>query len=500
MYLSYLTTSTALFLLTFNTLLCTSIPTERQLESSALLYNANFARTIDNLGRSDIANLLLARSMRETSPSLTLRAAGSKSCPKCTKMKCPNPKEFREQVTCKCIGCSGPANPKPDMTGCDCPQGQKMSADGKNCENDCGPGRKPTADGKGCEKDCGPGKKPGTSGTTCETVKDCPAGNKFDAVMQRCVLDCGPGKGPGQDGKCPKDCGPEKKPGPNGKDCIPDCGPGRKPNPTKTGCEDAENKKKEGKAKEAKGREAKRFKDQRKTRMGKCLTIVPLMMGVGGAIGLPGGDPYSWCNNWFDENFINDDQLMTYWSRDLTDIDWNVNMDDQSENGFLSLWTKRIQNEEERDSEHCTCGICSRDLDELREVEKRCPAKKRDEEQARWKREQAELAKTRDLALRHANANAALMTRQAQAVPIIGNIVEVVLEFLGVFSRFASTIARGASRLMQLVKKGEKFLSVARKGEKINSKGPDDMKDAASKISKNDNLWKACLRGKGPAG
>lgn len=83
-------------------------------------------------------------------------------------------------------------------------------------------------------------------------------------------------------------------------------------------------------------------------------------------------------------------------------------------------------------------------------------------------------------------------------IPITGNVVEIILDFVSVFSSVAARIASGASRLVQLVQKSEKFLSVAKKGEKILSKGADDMKDAAGKITKNDKLWKNCLRGKAP--
>lgn len=200
------------------------------------------------------------------------------------------------------------------------------------------------------------------------------------------------------------------------------------------------------------------------------------MMRVGGAAGLPKDNPFEWCSNWFDEEYVNDDQMMTYWPSTLTDVDWSINMDDQGDTGFLHLWTDKINQEAATDAV-CHCGICTRDNGEALELQKRCPPR------------------TRDIAIR----NADLITRQS-TLPIIGSIIEVVLSFLSRFMTVAARVAAGASRLVQLINKGEKFLKIARKGEKVLSKGADDMKNAADKISKNNKLWQNCLRGKGPNG
>lgn len=198
-------------------------------------------------------------------------------------------------------------------------------------------------------------------------------------------------------------------------------------------------------------------------------------MSAGGAIGLPTDNPFAWCNNFFDEDFINSDDFMPNWPPALDNVDWAADLDDQSQGGFLDLWTTKIQNEAKLEDHTCMCGICKRDA-EARELQRRCPQK------------------IRDVAIR----NPELTTRQGQVVLILGNMIDIVLGFLGRFATLAARVAAGASRLAQLVSKGEKFLSIARKGEKITSKGPDDMKDAARKITKNDKLWKSYLRGKAP--
>ncbi|KAL9622806.1 MAG: hypothetical protein Q9160_002925 [Pyrenula sp. 1 TL-2023] len=277
------------------------------------------------------------------------------------------------------------------------------------------------------------------------------------------------------------------------KNEVPDCSNGQVPNAAGTGCEDSEKKKaKEAKFPAAKDRYKNSWKNTRKARMGKCLTVVPLMMDVGGTFGLPEDDPFEWCNNWFNEDFVNNDDMMSYWEDDLTDVDWNVNMNDESDGGFLHMWTAEIEAQPVPDAYTgvCFCGICNRGLTEMRDLEKRelerrCPYKAK--------------VKTRDVALRDTR----LRSRQFQFIPFAGEIISVILEFLGDFvsvgARLAS-LARAATRIASLIKRGEKFVSIAKKGEKIVSKGFDDMKDAAGKIRKFDDgkLWKNCLRGKGP--
>lgn len=214
------------------------------------------------------------------------------------------------------------------------------------------------------------------------------------------------------------------------------------------------------------------------------------MMDVGVDSGLPEDDPFEWCDNWFNEDFVDDDLMMTYWPAELSEIDWNVNMNDQSDGGFLHQWSAQIESLPVPDvyTGVCFCGICNRGVSEMRdlekrELEKRCPPKKQ---------------KTRDVAVRDTRLGA----RQLP-IPIIGEIIGVILEFLGDFvsvgSRLAS-LARAATRIATLIKRGEKFANIAKKGEQIKSKGFDDMKDAAGKMSKFDDgkLWKSCLRGKAP--
>lgn len=223
------------------------------------------------------------------------------------------------------------------------------------------------------------------------------------------------------------------------------------------------------------------------------------MMDVGGTYGLPEDDPFEWCDDWFNEDFVDNDDMMSYWEDDLTDIDWNVNMNDESDGGFLHKWTAEIEAQPVPDvyTGVCFCGICNRGVSEMRqlqkrELERRCPPKAKAKAKAK--------PKARDVALRDTR----LSPRQLP-IPFIGDIIGIVLEFLGDFitvgSRLAS-LAQAATRIATLIKRGEQFVSIARKGEKILSKGFDDMKDAAGKIRKFDDskLWKNCLRGKGPKG
>lgn len=178
----------ALCVLSLHALISYSMPAELDSE-----YSASFARDIASVGRTELLNLILARSMQEAPPKafeLEPRASAdgaAESCPKCTKKKCADPKQYREQINCQCIGCPADATPKADMTSCDCPQGQQMSKDGKSCSRVCPQEQKPSPDGKSCIRDCPPGQRASSDGKSC--LEDCGVGKKQSTDGKSCVSD-----------------------------------------------------------------------------------------------------------------------------------------------------------------------------------------------------------------------------------------------------------------------------------------------------------------------
>lgn len=82
-------------------------------------------------------------------------------------------------------------------------------------------------------------------------------------------------------------------------------------------------------------------KNKKKERLGKCLPIVALMSAVAPPANVPipgvNGVPdnvYEYTTEWFDENFVESDDILEYWPADL-EIDDNSEVD---ENAFKTTW------------------------------------------------------------------------------------------------------------------------------------------------------------------
>lgn len=87
-------------------LLVPSIPAELGSE-----YSPSFPHALDIMGRTDLLNLIVTRSMDEApTKTYTLERRASSTRSKCTKKKCKDPSQFREQTNCKMY----PLSPKPD--------------------------------------------------------------------------------------------------------------------------------------------------------------------------------------------------------------------------------------------------------------------------------------------------------------------------------------------------------------------------------------------------
>lgn len=212
-------------------------------------YRADFPLDLSFLGRTDLLNLILTRSALENptkthlSPRATTSSSRKPSCPKCTTQKCQGTNQYREQKNCKCVPCPTNAKPASDGTTCTCPQGQKMSTDGKSCVKDCPQGQQPSQDGKTCQKSCPQGEQPSQDGKTCQ--KACPQGQKRSQDDDSCQKTCPQGKKLADDGKtcmdpcpdgqersyvtglCQKDCKPGFRPTLDNKSCEKDCGEGK---------------------------------------------------------------------------------------------------------------------------------------------------------------------------------------------------------------------------------------------------------------------------------
>ncbi|KAF2653778.1 hypothetical protein K491DRAFT_717745 [Lophiostoma macrostomum CBS 122681] len=254
---------------------------------------------------------------------------------------------------------------------------------------------------------------------------------------------------------------------------------------------DKEKKEAEKKAQEEADRKAKEEqdkKDDRKKRTGKCLPVVALMTGIDfvaskRSVPLARRDdehPYSWTTDYFDEDFVQSDDILTYWPSDLGDFDPNT--DDLDKDDWLNKWSDMIQGRMLKEDDTNCEGTSNN-------KHKRCPVRRDvnivDHTIPTPRTSSAPLATTE---------RGLIVLEDRQSIPgIVVSVISFLVRLASIFGRFTdavSTIAKLVPRLAGLTK--DNIFNLAKPGKGA-SGGREAMKNAAQKISQNKN-WKNCLQ------
>ncbi|KAK8119249.1 uncharacterized protein PG998_003875 [Apiospora kogelbergensis] len=214
---------------------------------------------------SEVSFVQVAGRQQQKQQSKPAESTGS--CGKCSKRKC-RPTHFRNPDTCVCTKC---------------PNGQSANAAGNGCINGdkkCPTGQKANPAGDGCAK---------------EETK-CPAGQK-------------PNKK--EDDKKAKDSKARQEK----KDKLIKNTVERKKKEYKKRKDDEEKKKKEDE-KKAEEEKKRQFTEKKRTRIGKCLLLVP-QSNYGNIDGI---SPFAYATEFFSEDFVSSDNVDELWPSDMADV------------------------------------------------------------------------------------------------------------------------------------------------------------------------------------
>ncbi|KAJ5105234.1 hypothetical protein NUU61_002581 [Penicillium alfredii] len=333
------------------------------------------------------------------------------------------------------------------------------------------------------------GKRDSGSSKSCDKCKKCPA----DQIPSKDCKSCQ---------ACPKN----QKPDASKKKCIPTMDEKDKEKRYQATKKKKieEYKKSAGKEKEKRYQEVKNekrmeYKDaqakkkqakeahEKKSRMGKCLTVVPLMMDDDSAL--------DYCSNYFDHDFVTSDDMLQYWPSSLSLDAVNTSIDLDSDD-FINPWMAEVK--QKNDIAYLgACGNphgigCKRSYDTIDDVENTDSSKNTDLAVPRGLDSNPPVV-TSDLVVRETELaeTGGLERRQFQI------LIEIILAFLGravpAFLRLTSL----SGRLAKLATQGRGALSIAKRGQAV-AKDAKSMADAAKSISKDKN-WEKCLKGEKPS-
>lgn len=433
----------------------------------------------------------------------------AQSCAKCTHQFCTNPdKNYRDQSDCNCKPCKNTKNKPdpqtndrciPDCQGKQAATGPKDSSGDATCQ-DCPAGQKPDADHSDCEKsDCPDGqvnKKQPDGSTKCQS---CPSGQKPNAAGDDCEKDnCSANqinkKQPDGSTKC-EPCPTGQKPNLARDGCIKNdddddkCPPGQKPASagTKRDAKCVNDKdQKNNKMKEELPREQAKFKklmdDQeekrKRTRIGKCLPDGALALTT---------DSFFMASGFFMPQFIEQLNIPDYWPSDIGDCPMDVPIE-QDPDGYNKQWMDMARYQTYIEM----TGACMANPYS-------CPTK-RDENGTEVFDLEAMYPQPPRKVKREPVDHILIpysTELDKRVVPLIADVVEIVLSFLGRATSALRALGGAAlSRLGQVAEDGIKLATRTAKdfGQKAVR---DEMEKGAKKIAdqKYNKWWKDCLKG-----
>jgi hypothetical protein len=201
-------------------------------------------------------------------------------------------------------------------------------------------------------------------------------------------------------------------------------------------------------------RSQRTLKDKKKTRMGKCLTIVPLSIASFGI-----DEAMNYVIDYFSEEFVLDDQLLDYWPTDVTDVPEA----DLESPEFIDMYASYLRDWKEEvgvDTQNGANKIIKR-------FDERTP-------------------------LSLSNNTGMIVSEhmhEKRFWPIIIAIASFVARFAQVAARVAVAVT---TRLGRLLERGG-----ARLAQGSGRVSRQELRDTAGKTSRNNN-WRNCLLGKGP--
>jgi hypothetical protein len=250
--------------------------------------------------------------------------------------------------------------------------------------------------------------------------------------------------------------------------------------------EEADRKAKEEADKKAQEEQDK--EDHRKKRTGKCLPVVALMTGIEyvaakRSVPLARRDeehPYSWTTEFFDEDFMESNDILEYWPSDLADFDPNT--DDLDKDDWLNKWSQIIQSRMLKEDDTNCDGTSNSKV-------KRCPVR-RDLGPAEYALSTPEPSSAPPAT----TERGLIVLEERQGIPgIIVSIASFLLRLASIFGKIkpaVDAIAKLVPRLTGLTK--ERLFTLAKPGQGA-AGGREAMKNAAQKIAQNQN-WKSCLQ------
>jgi len=194
-------------------------------------------------------------------------------------------------------------------------------------------------------------------------------------------------------------------------------------------------------------------KNQKKTRMGKCLTIVPLCFSVGAT-----GFEYS--NLFFDEGFAAGEELMQYWPPDLATVP-DTNIDSEE---YLSKFMDAVSS---------SAWIMHRIGPGKRSIEP--------------------ILEPSHLVSISGSATDVTISNHQHEKRYVPAVVAAIATFLRILGPVITRVGASSAKLKKLVEKGGVKLAEAGKS----TRSLDEMRRAAKNISENRN-WKNCIEGKNP--
>ncbi|PGH28029.1 hypothetical protein AJ80_00284 [Polytolypa hystricis UAMH7299] len=364
----------------------------------------------------------------------------------------------------------------------------------KSCKA-CPKGQKPDAKKKKCipeQKECKKCAKNEIQAADCKSCKACPKGQVPDGTKKKCIPKpkgckiCGKNEIDSDDCMSCKACPKGKKPNSSRNICIPDNAAQKKKEAQfqemkKKKIKEARKKKKEARFQKMKKKKIADFKrtelkNRKKARMGKCLTIVPIMMI---------GDSLNWVSSFFDEKFLESDTMMVHWPADLPKPVGNIDSDE-----YITEWIALAIQLDEVRQEACPNNakhMCIRSLSDSAMSEKRS---------------NETISVIRDLMARGTEGDNEPHQHKKRVFWFISLILNFVRSAVTSFLRLGASAVRIGGRFGKLLKKGDNAFKIAQKATGRGRKGNkganiDDMKNAAKKIAGNHN-WKKCLTGKKP--
>ncbi|KAF1999307.1 hypothetical protein P154DRAFT_577029 [Amniculicola lignicola CBS 123094] len=218
-----------------------------------------------------------------------------------------------------------------------------------------------------------------------------------------------------------------------------------------------------------------RDKEGKQLRMGKCLPVVGLIEAFGAAAGLKrsaeiesreGESEYEWVADYFDEDFVQGEDILQYWPSDVN-LDETI---DINSDAYVSLWWDLVQGKLLRE------GV---------QVDSRPQSPKAHTATPTLTTGYSSIGNSTSLS--HDPEK-----RFVQLIPILADLALFAGRMAAAFlSRLGSVLSRISPRLAQIAKNTDRLFKVAPKGQGAQG-GREAMKNAATRISKNTN-WKDCL-------